>query len=304
MDIRQLRQILAIHEHGSIAKAAQALGVAQPSLSTSIARFEDELKLRIFERTAKGSELTPAGRAIVERAERVIAEMRSLTRDVELMAGGEAGQLRLGIGSALRGNLLTDLLLILVRRHPNLRLHLDVGEGDSLLPKLETRELDLVMCAARPSAAKPTLVTTKLFTDSKVAVASPTHPLVAEQGLTLSRLGEFKCTITSSRSFALHGDNGERNLSYYTTTDYPAILPLVDAGLTVLVANALAVKSEISSGRLVVLDVIDLGPPVDFVAVATSAASYAPVVAKVVSYARAIGASIQTDGRLPASAAE
>ncbi len=80
MDIRSLQQVIAVRKHGSFAKAADALGVSQPNLSKSVARLEDELKLKIFDRTAKGSVLTPVGELIVERADAVIAETRDLRR--------------------------------------------------------------------------------------------------------------------------------------------------------------------------------------------------------------------------------
>ena len=98
MDIRSLQQVIAVRKHGSFAKAADALGVSQPNLSKSIARLEDELKLKIFDRTARGSALTPIGELIVERADAVIAETRDLARDAALLAGGETGS----CGSAAR----------------------------------------------------------------------------------------------------------------------------------------------------------------------------------------------------------
>ena len=74
LDIRDMRQILAITQYGSFAKAAEALGVAQPSLSKSIARLEDKLKVKLFDRSALGSALTPIGELIVERAARIVTE--------------------------------------------------------------------------------------------------------------------------------------------------------------------------------------------------------------------------------------
>ena len=52
MDIRSLQQVVAVSKYGSFAKAAEALGVSQPNLSKTVARLEDELKLKLFDRTA------------------------------------------------------------------------------------------------------------------------------------------------------------------------------------------------------------------------------------------------------------
>src|SRR3954447_15497456 len=111
MDIRHLRQILAIREHGSFAKAAEALNMAQPALSKSMAKLEDELQLTIFTRASTGSELTPMGEMIAERAERVMAATSNLARDAALIAGGDTGVVRLGASSLLSDTLLPQLLV-------------------------------------------------------------------------------------------------------------------------------------------------------------------------------------------------
>jgi DNA-binding transcriptional LysR family regulator len=73
MDVRHMRQVLAIHRHGSFVKAADEIGVAQPTLSKSISRLEDELGLRLFDRTGSGAKVTPMGALLVARAETIIA---------------------------------------------------------------------------------------------------------------------------------------------------------------------------------------------------------------------------------------
>src|SRR4051812_3526439 len=134
MDIRSLSQVLAVQKYGSFAKAAEALGVSQPNLSKTIARLEDQLKLRIFDRTAKGSALTPVGELIVERADAVIAETRNLARDAALLAGGETGVVRIGCTSALQTSLMLPLLRSIVRRYPGLKVHVEAAASARLVP--------------------------------------------------------------------------------------------------------------------------------------------------------------------------
>jgi len=92
-----------------------------------MAKLEDELRLTIFTRTSTGSELTPMGEMIAERAERVMAATEDLTRDAALVAGGDAGAVRLGVGTALKDTLLPRLLLRIVEAHPRLRLQIELG---------------------------------------------------------------------------------------------------------------------------------------------------------------------------------
>src|SRR6478735_2418823 len=177
MDIRSLQQVIAIRRHGSFAKAAEALGVSQPNLSQSVARLEDELKLKLFDRTAKGSVLTPIGELIVERADAVIAETRDLARDAALLAGGEPGAVRIGCTTALSMPLVMPLLQSIVRRHPGLKVHTEAAASARLLPLLESRELDVVFTGQAPDPTAGAYVVQCIFETPTVFVASPSHPL-------------------------------------------------------------------------------------------------------------------------------
>ena len=84
-----MRQVASIARLGSFGKAAQELGISQPTLSKSIARLEDELRFKLFDRTGWRAQLTPMGEFIVERANRVILEARRFERDIDLFGLGE-----------------------------------------------------------------------------------------------------------------------------------------------------------------------------------------------------------------------
>lgn len=88
MDTRQLRNFLKIAETGSITRAADALGVAQPSLSQQVLRLEDEVGFKLFRRTTRGVTTTEAGeilqkhaRQMLEIAEHAVEEMREVREE-------------------------------------------------------------------------------------------------------------------------------------------------------------------------------------------------------------------------------
>lgn len=72
MDLRQLRNFLKIAELGSITRAADALGVAQPSLSQQVLRLEDEVGFKLFRRTTRGVTTTEAGDILQKHAQRIL----------------------------------------------------------------------------------------------------------------------------------------------------------------------------------------------------------------------------------------
>jgi DNA-binding transcriptional LysR family regulator len=296
MDIRHLRQILAVRDHGSFAKAAEALHMAQPALSKSIAKIEDELRLTIFTRTSTGSELTPMGEMIAERAERVMAATQNLARDAALVAGGDAGAVRLGVSTLLRDTLLPRLMLKIVEAHPHLRLQVECGTGNRLLPLVQSRELDLAITT--PDAPSGALAYVEALRADLMFVASPTHPLAAERSISIDRLSEFACGGPSRPGYTAsellgRGSAGGR-LDAYTANDFDALTPLVLRGHAVLITPSFAVQELLRSGELVRLDV-EWAAAVEYGCYTTPAASFSPILAKITGYAVALGAEIQQE---------
>ncbi len=303
VDIRSLQQVIAVRKHGSFAKAADALGMSQPNLSKSVARLEDQLKLKIFDRTAKGSVLTPIGELIVERADAVIAETRDLARDASLLAGGETGTVRIGCTTALQTPLLAPLMQRVAKRHPGLRVHAETAASARLLPLLEARELDVVFTGVnRPDPSATTYVAQSILETPIIFVASPSHPLANERGISIARLAEFRCggsQSVGSSNVRLLGFESE-NLGWYTASHYELLLPLVLSGDAVLLAPTFVVQPYLVSSEMVMLDT-QWRYDAEYHFVTTRAASFSPIVTEIRERARAIGDQLRDDWRSVAS---
>ncbi|MDP3661105.1 LysR family transcriptional regulator [Phenylobacterium sp.] len=293
-----MRQMLAVQAHGSFARAAEFLGISQPSLSTAIARLEDQLGVRLFDRTPTGSELTPIGEIIAQRAVRVLAETESIIRDAELIAGGESGLFRLGVGAALKPNFLPRYVRLIAEQHPALSLHIDVHDRDKLLPLLKARELDLVVCAVGDEIMDEALVVTPIMAARVVAVSSPNHPLAAEGPISVARFAEFRAAgsmvglYTNTEILGLRDDSARP--SHYTASDYDPLVTLALSGACTLIAPLYVVQSLLDAGELVRLD-LDWTFAVQFVAITTRPSSYSPIVAKLVLYAAEVGFALQDE---------
>jgi DNA-binding transcriptional LysR family regulator len=180
-DLRQLRQVLAIMEYGSLNKAATALRISQPTLSRSIARLEDQLGVQLFERTSQSTTPTVFGRQLAERSARVIREVGSVGRWIQLMGEGGAGAIRVGIGAVAQSVLLPDALSRLVKRFPRLRVDIVIDMPPTLYDRLRGRDIDIAIGGVSEAADHRELSVSPLFQSEYVTVARAGHP-AAEAG--------------------------------------------------------------------------------------------------------------------------
>lgn len=144
MDLRILRYFLAVAEEGNITRASERLHVSQPALSTQLAALEDELGQKLFERGARGIELTEKGIALrrraddlVDLAERIEAEIKSGDSD-EL-----SGTISIGAGETPAFRFVARAAKELRRANPRLNFSVSSGNGEDILGHLLEGTLDL-----------------------------------------------------------------------------------------------------------------------------------------------------------------
>jgi DNA-binding transcriptional LysR family regulator len=285
-----MRHLLAVREHGSFAKAAQVLQISQPSLSASISRLEDRLKVKLFDRSATGSFITPVGEFIADRASRVIAEVERVTRAAALVSGGNTGTIRIGFGSSLKHTLMPRLIVDLATAKPALRLSLHVDAADNLLSLLRAREIDIAICAVPAPELVRDLIVSEVFTATPVAVASPSHPLANERPLTIKRFLEFPVAGPRLKGVArspLRMTDEHAGITQYDANDYDALTPLALEGLATLIAPDFVVRPHVESGALVELG-LELSP-VAYAAVTNEVNSFSPIVQEIVRGAQDAG---------------
>ncbi|HVL94269.1 MAG TPA: LysR family transcriptional regulator [Solirubrobacteraceae bacterium] len=124
MTLQQLQYFLSAIQHGSFSAAADALHLAQPSLSEQIRRLEAELGSPLFSRGGRGLELTEAGRRLRPHAERVLAAVDEAQSSVRQISAIEGGTLSFGMFGNAPYYLLSDLVQDFKARHPSVHMRL------------------------------------------------------------------------------------------------------------------------------------------------------------------------------------
>lgn len=182
MTLVQLRHLISLAQTGSFSASAQALFLTQPALSRSIRALETELGQPLFDRIGRHSEVTPFGREVVERARQLVGAADDLRDSGAQMARGQAGTLRIGLGSGPGAMLMTPLLMHMATHHPRLRLEIARGRTDLLERGLRERTIDALVVDARSLVPAPDLRATETYEMRGAILCRRGHPLLRKRG--------------------------------------------------------------------------------------------------------------------------
>ena len=176
MDIKQIQYFTLIYEARSFSRAAARASVAQPALSAQIRRLEQDLKIKLFNRTATGVEPTEAGHRLYERClpvtesySRAIEEMRSLADNTDV-----AGTIRVGIPGSFSRGMLSRILTPFVEQYPNVNISILEGYTGVQLGWVAENRVDFAI-GARPTSTRGTMQRL-LYSDQVVLMSgTPVH---------------------------------------------------------------------------------------------------------------------------------
>lgn len=148
MEISQLRNFVAVLEHGSISRAASQLGTAQPALSQSIVRMEKSLGTRLFDRSRSGAVPTPAALAIADDIRLALFKLGEAERKAVAARQGLAGSLTIGIVSSALFDVLPTALTVLRKAAPDMHVSLRELSNAELAKAIELGTIDIALMHA------------------------------------------------------------------------------------------------------------------------------------------------------------
>src|SRR5215468_6520787 len=140
---RDLEVLVSVVQCGSMAKAANELGVTQPAVSEVVAGLEHAFGVRLFDRSPRGVEPTIYGRALLKRGVAAFDELKQSIREIEFLADPTKGEVRIGCPDSIAGGLLAPFVEKFCNRNPGVALAVESVPWPTLeLPELHARKLD------------------------------------------------------------------------------------------------------------------------------------------------------------------
>jgi DNA-binding transcriptional LysR family regulator len=192
MEIRHLKALVSVSEHGSFSGAADALGTVQSNVSAHVARLERELGTALVDRSA--GRLTAEGVVVAARAYRILGEIEAVSADLGALREEVGGTVRIGmIGTTARW--ITPVLLAdLSDRHPNLRLVVADGTTSGLEPQLAAGRFDMAVLTL-PVPGRDLTFESLFEEDLVLVVPVEEDPLVGVSRIALADLGRFELLL-------------------------------------------------------------------------------------------------------------
>jgi DNA-binding transcriptional LysR family regulator len=143
MDFKKLQYFVEIANLGSFTKAAEKLLVAQPAISKSIQKLEDELQLTLFDRSERAVALTPEGQALLVHARAILSRVEEAHKEMEELRGLEKGEIRIGLPSMFGSYYFPQIITEFKKKYPALNISV-VEEGTIEVVKLlDRKEVDI-----------------------------------------------------------------------------------------------------------------------------------------------------------------
>lgn len=183
MRLSQVRDFIAVAEAGSLRAAARAVGVSQPAITKSIRQLEEELHVKLLERSGRGAVSTQAGKAFLARARVVQAELRKASEDLQSFQGGAQGSVAFGVAPQVCMLLVPEALQHFRRRHPQARVRIVEGVSTALVELVRNETLDFSVGMRAMHGPGAHMKFKPLFRPQLVVAARKGHPLAAATSL-------------------------------------------------------------------------------------------------------------------------
>jgi DNA-binding transcriptional LysR family regulator len=257
---------VVLARHGNYARAARELNLSQPSLTRRIAQLEEDLGVRLFDRTRTGVVPTASGKVLIARGEQLLCSEDALQREIRLMAGLDEGFLSIGAAPYPTSVSAGQAIGRLISRHPRLRVLCLTRDPRSIQQDVATERLDLGI-ANIPDIERDTRLEIMPVPPQRLYFACrPGHPLLALPSPRFADVVAFPMVNTllpGAYSYAMrHGGN----FPLTPGGSYPDISPAIQvdslamgrqiaqASDAVVAGTAAMLADDIAMGRLVRLN--------------------------------------------------
>ena len=239
MDTMKIKAVLVAAKHGSLSKAAAEFSYTPSALSHLLASLEEELGVRLLERSSKGVTLSVQGARLLPKFEAMLRAENEISNTVRALIAENGGEVRIATYSSISRNFLSRFLADFKKEHPEIKLSVHVA--DDLGGWLEEGRADVIFA---DNIVLPDKALTPIARDTYWAVA-PEGLLGNKESITREELYELPHVFTDDEYLQTVFEKEHfRELIYFKSEDDQAVIQMVRAGMGVAVMPALVLQGN------------------------------------------------------------
>ncbi|MBT6274270.1 MAG: LysR family transcriptional regulator [Chromatiales bacterium] len=264
------RRLLIFHTVAkvlSFTRAAKALHMTQPAITSQVRQLEDELNTRLFDRNHNRISLTDAGRLVASHGEQILEQYARMEGEVRELTGSVSGVLLLGASTTIAEYVLPSVLGNFKSRYPDVEIRLRVSNTDGVVAMVERNDIDLGVVEGPVSNKKLAVEVNRI--DRLVAVVPLGHPLASQRTATLEELvcypyiareeGSGTREVIAERLRSAGLDEADLNVTMELGSP-ESVKGAVEAGMGISILSYTTIAKELQLGTLVALN---LSPPME-----------------------------------------
>ena len=197
MEFHQLRYFCAVAKAANFTRAAEQLGISQPSLSQQIARLEKKIGAPLFVRLGRTVRLTPYGEVLLPRALEILKEGSEAESSLSNLQDGTGGVLRIGAIPTIMPYFIAPRIHDFCRQFPDLEIQLSEKITARLVEDVQAGLLDLAVLSL--PIANPDLVCSELFREALSLAVGKSHPFARNKIVGLKELSRERLLLLRDR---------------------------------------------------------------------------------------------------------
>jgi DNA-binding transcriptional LysR family regulator len=259
MELDQLKLFADLVREQSFTRVAERNFLTQPAVSLRIQKLEEELDVRLVERTTRKVIVTEEGRVLHEYAREILRLVEEARAALQERQGRMVGSVRLATVHSIGLHELPIFLKAFINRYPHVSLHVEYRVSDMVYQLVSEGDVDLgVIAYPEP---RPHLVSIPFFEDELVVICNPDHPLASQKTARLRDLHDapfiaFEEGIPTRRAIdAVLKRHGVRIRIRMQCDNIEVLKKMVEVGLGISVAPAFSVQQEVRLGTLCCLPI-------------------------------------------------
>ncbi|MEE2885301.1 MAG: selenium metabolism-associated LysR family transcriptional regulator [Chloroflexota bacterium] len=260
-NFHQLNIFDTVAKLASFSKAADALSISQPAVSIQIRKLESDLHTILINRTPSGITLTEEGKMVYDYTKRIFELAEDMEQTMMDMAGLKSGKLSIGSSTTPGEYLLPSIIGRFRSKFPMIEISVEITNTQTIVARIQRREIHLGFAGA--PIRNENIESFEYVSDNIVLIASPNHPMSAKTGLCMRDLVNHDFVLRESGSATR--DIAEKSLAEH---EFPvkvsmelgsneAVKRAVEAGLGIGLISEFGITSELGSGLIKILDVVD-----------------------------------------------